>query len=334
MDPISQGVVGAIVTHAAVGHRLPRAAALVGMLAGMAPDLDIFFPTFGDVTADWYWHRGPTHAIAYIPLGALIVWAVMLIFPFARKHKGATYLAALVGTATHGLLDALTSYGTMLLWPFADTRVAWDIMPIIDPIFTVTLVLVTIVAVIRKRWTWSVGGSVFMVAYLGFALGQHTRAFDAARTLAESRGHDGDRLRVLPAPTALSLYRAIYEHDGQLHVDAVFTPYFFGESRVLEGTSAAIMRPGDLSLDAEQQRHFDRFRWFSQDTLVQPSYAEPRRLGDGRYSSEAAGFNPLWGLDFSGGTTRRFFGRGDIDAGELIDAILGKDDRFVYNATP
>ncbi|MDB2316436.1 metal-dependent hydrolase, partial [Luminiphilus sp.] len=36
------------------------------------------------------------------------------------------WLVALVGYATHGLLDACTTYGTMLLWPFSDARIAWS----------------------------------------------------------------------------------------------------------------------------------------------------------------------------------------------------------------
>ncbi|WP_019218287.1 metal-dependent hydrolase [Legionella tunisiensis] len=50
-------------------------------------------------------------------------------------------MAALIGYATHGLLDACTNYGTVLFWPFSERRVYWDLISIIDPFFTVPLVL-------------------------------------------------------------------------------------------------------------------------------------------------------------------------------------------------
>ncbi len=300
----------------------------------MAPDLDIFIPTGGDPTAGWYWHRGPSHALAFIPIGALIVWACMLVFGFARRHKVATYLAALLGYATHGLLDGLTSYGTMLLWPFSDVRVSWDIMPIIDPVFTLTLVVLAIVAVSIKRWQWSLAACVFMAGYFGFATWQHSRAINAATQLADNRGHDAGRLRVMPAPGAVSLYRAIYEDQGDLHADAVFVPYLVGMPRLLEGTSATLVRPdttaGRLLPDDDDPRRkqYDRFRWFSDDRVVAPFANEPLRLGDGRYSADPSGFTPLWGVDFSGQGVRRFSGRDGFEPGRLLDMIFGNDPSF------
>ncbi len=327
MDPISQGVVGAVVAHAVVGRKLPRSAAVVGALAGMAPDLDIFFPTFGDVTAGWYWHRGPSHAIVMAPLVGLIVAGVLAIFAPVRRNFGWALLAAVLGALSHGPLDALTTYGTMLLWPMSDTRVSWDLMPIIDPVFTLTLVGLMIAAVISKKTLLSRTALGFATLYLSFAGWQYSRAVDAATELARLQGRTGE-VRVMPAPIALSLWRAIDKDGNTLHANGVFVPYFFGEAKVLQGTSAPLATP-PASFDSEQKRHFDRFQWFSQGNLVQPYPAEPLRVGDGRYSGDQAGFAPLWGLDFGGGSTRRFSGRGDMDAGRLWNMTFGDDDELV-----
>ena len=43
-----------------------------------------------------------------------------------------------MGAITHGLIDACTSYGTLLYWPISHHRESWDIISIIDPIFIAT----------------------------------------------------------------------------------------------------------------------------------------------------------------------------------------------------
>jgi membrane-bound metal-dependent hydrolase YbcI (DUF457 family) len=58
--------------------------------------------------------------------------------------------AATAGYATHGLLDASTTYGTLFFWPFTDMRVAWNAISIVDPLFTLVLLLGVALAVWRK----------------------------------------------------------------------------------------------------------------------------------------------------------------------------------------
>src|SRR5690606_41671741 len=41
--------------------------------------------------------------------------------------------------ATHPLLDAMTAYGTQLLWPLTPTPTAWSSLFIIDPFYTLPL---------------------------------------------------------------------------------------------------------------------------------------------------------------------------------------------------
>ena len=45
---------------------------------------------------------------------------------FWQVSFGFTYLFCLLGYATHGMLDACTSYGTQLLWPFTNHRYAFN----------------------------------------------------------------------------------------------------------------------------------------------------------------------------------------------------------------
>ena len=114
MDPLSQGTVGAAFAQSAANKKNIAKIGVVGFLAGLAPDLDVFIRSSTDPLLFLEYHRQFTHSLFFIPLGALIVSA--LIFPIVRKSLSfkATYVASFLGYATHGLLDACTSYGTLL----------------------------------------------------------------------------------------------------------------------------------------------------------------------------------------------------------------------------
>lgn len=66
-----------------------------------------------------------------MPFGALI--AALLLWPFLRKRLpfARLYLFALLGYCLSGVLDAFTSYGTNLLWPVSDARVAFNIISVL-----------------------------------------------------------------------------------------------------------------------------------------------------------------------------------------------------------
>src|SRR5262245_40166851 len=139
MDTITHGFLGAAASQALLKRRLPRGAGLVGAIGGMLPDLDIFIRSSSDPTVGWFFHRNFTHSLIFIPLGGLIAALPFLCFQRFRNQKREVILAAIIGYATHALLDAFTSYGTQLFWPFSNYRVAWDWIGIVDPIYSLIL---------------------------------------------------------------------------------------------------------------------------------------------------------------------------------------------------
>ena len=151
MDLLTQGILGAAASQALLGRRLPRAAAIIGFVAGLLADADIFIRPASDPLGGLTYHRHFTHSLLFIPLGALIAAIPFFFVPSLRAQRKLVYLAALAAYATHGLLDACTSYGTMLFWPFSDVRIAWDLIAIIDPAFTLPLLLGIIIALWRKH---------------------------------------------------------------------------------------------------------------------------------------------------------------------------------------
>lgn len=299
MDPISQGSLGAVLPQAVLTHRKLGYLALCGAVAGMVPDLDIFITSDADPLLYLEYHRQFTHALIFIPFGALIVATVL--YPFLPKSLSFKhiYLACLLGYATHGFLDACTSYGTQLFWPFTDYRVAWNNVSVVDPTFTIPLLLLVIAAVIwRKRWLPLVG-LTWVVLYLGTGLVQSQRALAGAEALATERGHDAARLTIKPSFANLLLWRSIYEYDEDFYVDAIRVGLFDDTSKCGEGKTIA-----KLNIDeqlpwlkpSQQLTDIERFSWFSQDYVaIAPSV--PNRIIDVRYSLVPNEMAPLWGID-------------------------------------
>ena len=152
MDPLSQAVVGASCAQVFSNKKHFISATILGFLAGMAADLDVFIRYNEDPMLFLEFHRQFSHSLLFIPIGGLLCAGLFHLL-FRNKTEVAfryTYLYATIAYASHGLLDSCTSYGTQLLWPFSNHRVSWDTISIIDPILTLPLVFLIIFAAIKR----------------------------------------------------------------------------------------------------------------------------------------------------------------------------------------
>jgi len=296
LDPVSQGSLGAaFAASAGRGHEL-RAGAVAGLFAGTAPDLDVLIRSGADPLLFLEYHRQFSHALAFVPVGALL--CALLAWPLARRWIGfyRLYLFALLGYASHGLLDACTSYGTQLLWPFSEVRVAWNVVSVIDPFFTVPLLALLLAGWIRRRRHWTVAALVWAVSYLGAGQLQHWRAQLAATELAAARGHEPTRGLVKPAFGNLLVWKSVYRAHGWYYVDALrlsgAVTVYPGE-RIRTLSSEPRWRP--LPPGSRQARDLQRFRAFSAGYLaLDPDHDD--LVVDVRYSLVPNQIDALWGL--------------------------------------
>ena len=297
MDPISQGAIGALVSQVASRREKLRAFAVLGCIAGMAPDLDVFIDSSTDPLLFLEFHRQFTHALLFIPIGAALV--ALPLQPVVRRtlRPRETYLACLLGYATHGLLDACTSYGTQLLWPLSEHRVAWNNVSVVDPLFTLPLLGLVSLAAVRRRRAFAVAGLFWAVCYLALGAVQHQRAEEAGAQLAAERGHQPRRLFAKAGFANLLVWKVVYEHGGRFHVDAIRAGM---DVTVCPGASIARL---DLRSDfpwlepgSRQARDVERFRRFS-DGYVAIDPRRPNRIIDMRYSMVPNTIDPLWGID-------------------------------------
>lgn len=294
MDPLSQAVAGATFSQSLSRNRAGQKLAFVaGALSGMAADLDILLHSDTDPLLFLEFHRQFTHSLVFIPVGGLIVAA--FLFPFMKRHVSfaQAWLLTTLGYASHGLLDACTSYGTQLFWPFSDHRVAWDIISIIDPLFTLPILALVVASFLSRRAKYAQLGLAYGLLYLTLGAFQHGRAMDALEVLAADRGHTVSDATVKPTLGNLYLWKTIYAHDGRYYVDAVKAgtdiTYIQGES-IANG-----VRKTEGVTESVQLRDIERFRWFSSGYIAYYP-GDPLIIGDIRYSLLPNSIEPLWGI--------------------------------------
>lgn len=302
MDPLTQGLLGAAAAQAVLGRRLPQAWQ-IGAVGGLIPDLDVLIRSSSDPLLSIEYHRHFTHALAFIPFGGAIAAAPWLIRKRFRPDWKPVLAAAVLGYATHGVLDACTSYGTQLLWPFSSYRVSWSVVAVIDPIVTLALLIGVVWAALRHTRRAAVVALVFALAYMFTGLLQHNRAMEIQTQIAEMRGHQPSRGHVFPTIGNQLVWRSLYQAGDKFYVDRIRIPWT-GEPAWTAGTSAEYVSEADLSpaakADPRVVSDFHRFSWFTAGwTARAPDDASV--IGDVRYSLRTDAFEPVWGVRFRPG---------------------------------
>lgn len=305
MDPITQGLLGGVAVQCLPKRGERRPPTWVGVLAGMAPDLDVLIHSDTDPLLFWEYHRHFTHSLAFIPIGGFLVALILFMFPGVRRRYSfyTVCVAAVVGWATHGLLDAMTSYGTLLYWPFSQTRVSWNVISIIDPIFSGTL-LVGLLWSWRSRRPRPARWAVLLaLIYLALGWWQHHRAANFQEELALSRGHEVHHSYVNPSFGNLLVWRSIYEDGGNYYVDALrIGPW--GPAKIWYGGSTPAVDLGNAGKEwirtPRLRKDLSRFSWFTQGYMTFVD-GKPNQIGDLRFSVMTAGLKPIWGLGLEKG---------------------------------
>ncbi|KIP80149.1 membrane protein [Stenotrophomonas maltophilia] len=217
MDSLTQIVLGGAVAAAIApaGHR--RAALLAGAALGTLPDLDALWLGFraADPVAVMTEHRSFSHSLLVLPWVAALVWWLFKRFGNGRVAQSPLrwFWAMQLALVTHPLLDAMTVYGTQLWWPLRPSPVMGSNIFIIDPLYTVWLLLGCVLAWFGRSRPWA--GKALVVAlvvssgYLGWSLLAKAQVDRAAqRSLAAMGLGDAPRFSV-PMPFNTLLWRVV-----------------------------------------------------------------------------------------------------------------------------
>ncbi|MEZ5584016.1 MAG: metal-dependent hydrolase [Candidatus Competibacteraceae bacterium] len=219
---MTQIVLGASVGEAALGRKIGSRAALWGGVCGTLPDLDVFIP-MGSAVADFTYHRSFSHSLFVLAaLTPLIVWLILKIHPQTHQLKWCWAMLVYAVFATHVLLDSLTVYGTQIFWPLTEYPVSIGSIFIIDPAYTLPLLVGLLMALILRRGP--VGQRANLVglslssAYLVWGLGLQWHLERVAAPALAAQGIEYQRLLVQPTPFNSILWRIVAANDHYYHV--------------------------------------------------------------------------------------------------------------------
>ena len=289
MDSITQIVLGGAIAAAIAPAHHRRAALLAGAALGTLPDLDsIPISLFtDDPIALMTVHRSFSHSLFVLPLVGWLIWWL-----FRRYGKGRVaesparwFWAMQLALVTHPLLDAFTVYGTQLLWPLPSTPVMWSSVFIIDPGYTLWLLVACLIAWIAPAKPMAqralVAGLALSTAYLGWSLlAKAAVEREADLALASLGLQDAPRFSV-PMPFNTLLWRVV-----------AMTPtgYVEGQRSLVADRGAMVFRgyPSNTQALAEAGAipAVQRLQWFNRGFMRSQVQDEKLVLSDLRMGME------------------------------------------------
>jgi inner membrane protein len=294
MDPVTHGLVGATCAQSVSDKETFRIASLIGFLSALAPDADVFLGSSSDPLLTLELHRQFTHSLLFIPFGALIIASLLWWFVRKKLSFKTTYFLSLVGYATAGLMDYITSYGVKLFWPFLDDRFSLNIVSVFDPLLTTGILVFFVIAILKNQKIYSLFTLVWLFFYIGFAGIQKSRVQNAANEFLSKSGHE---LVIKPTIGNQVLWSVRYIDNEEVcsmgvRVGLFSSPVIYvGECYTLLNWKEECKPFRGTVLYNDIQR----FSELSDGYLVQhPDY--PNVIGDARYSMLPTTISPLWGI--------------------------------------
>ena len=296
MDSVTQITLGAAVGEAVMGRKVGNRAILWGAIAGTLPDLDVFIP-LGDVVKDFTYHRAASHSLFVLALVTpLLVWLINRVHSRYREHTRQWALMIYLVFATHVLLDSFTAYGTQIFWPFITTPMTWSTIFIIDPLYTIPLLVGVIAALVMTRETTrghriNRFGLVVSTLYLSWTLIAKLVVQNNVEDALEKQAINYQRIFTVPTPFNSLLWRAVVRDE---------TGYYEGYYSVLDADNDIQFRyyKSDEQLLSGIEQHWpvQRLKWFSKGF-----YSVNREQNDIVISDLRMGMEPSYVFSFKVG---------------------------------
>ncbi|HEU4624864.1 MAG TPA: metal-dependent hydrolase [Steroidobacteraceae bacterium] len=292
MDSLTHIAVGSAIGMAVMGARTPRwKAALWGSICATLPDLDTFI-RHGDPIRDVTFHRGASHSLLYLTLLApLIGWVISRIHRQPAMFRRWWLLAWLV-LIFHPLLDVMTIYGTQLALPFTDYPFGVGSIFIIDPLFTLPVLIGAAVALSwrsPRALRWNAGGMAVSAAYLAWTFAAQQYVTGIARESLRAQGIEVERMEVDPTALNSVLWRI-----------TAMTPtsYVEGFYSLFDGTRQITFREHPRGIELYEKLrgnwNVDRMAWFTHGF-----FKMEQRDGVVTISDLRLGMEPYYGFTFA-----------------------------------
>ncbi len=219
MDSVTQAVLGGAVSYTVLGRRLGKRAAFYGMALGTIPDLDVLID-FGGPIENMTHHRGFSHSLFVQALVTPIFVMLLSKLPFSRSTSWARWsLAVYLSLATHSLADFFTVYGTQIFWPLTNYPFTHSILFIVDPIYTIPLLVAVISALLMRDRSRAVKINALMLGlstlYLVWSTGAKSVIDNRVKKALAINEISTEVYESTPAPLNTLLWRGVAVDDDQ-----------------------------------------------------------------------------------------------------------------------
>lgn len=278
MDSLSQAALGAAVGEALLGKRIGKAGAIIGAGVATIPDLDVVLLPFVEKIESFSIHRGYSHSLVFCIAGAfLLAW----LFTKFKHTKSVSYwrlwLFTFLTLFTHVLLDAFTSYGTQIFLPFTDWRVSFDSISIVDPFYTLPLIIGVISSIYfykktdKKRSLPNAIGLIISTLYLLFTLANKQNIETVFKDALQKQEILSYRILTVPVAVGNTVWYGVAKDKTHLHIGK----YSMLKRNKIEFESFPI---NDKLLEDLDPYLVDRMRWFAKGFYTVAEYEGKIRL--------------------------------------------------------
>ncbi len=255
MDSLTQAALGAAIGEAVLGEKIGNKGAVLGAIIATIPDLDVALYLVYNKFEMLSIHRGYSHSILFSIIGAFLITYILQQTKWAN---GLSYQRLWIFTwlalFTHMLLDTFTAYGTQLLLPFSDARIGFDSINVVDPVYTLPLLigLLSSLFVFKDKPSKAVYnyiGIAVSTLYLLATLGVKNHVKEHFRTALAQKNIAYDSLLTMPVGIAnINWYGVaktkdgLYMHKYSILHDAEFPfEYFPINDHLLEGVNLEVV---------------------------------------------------------------------------------------------
>jgi inner membrane protein len=268
MDSLTQIVLGAAVSELAIGKKVGNKALFWGAVCGTIPDLDVLLSPFLSDLQELSAHRGFSHSIVFSCLLApLIGTAIWFLYEKKEANWIEWTLACFLALVTHPLLDCFTNYGTQLFLPFSNYRVALNSIFIVDPGYTVPMMLCLIIVSFIKRAKPARSllnklGMGISHAYLLFSLGNKLYMGYVFESALEKKCPSFTRYMTNPMPFQNLLWTCIAEDASGFYIG-----YYSLLDKKKDLHFRRVSKNNSFANDLESTFAMKRLYWFSNGYL-------------------------------------------------------------------
>ena len=218
MDSLSQIVLGAATFALVKDKEIGKKSLVFGAVLGTIPDLDVLLNPFFDSVQQLAIHRAFSHSIFFSFIMSLLAGKLLSL-----KYK-TSYIswvwACFLALFTHPLLDLCTTYGTRILYPISKDFYSLDNVFVIDPLYTIWLLIGCITLWIMKKSNPNRQNVIrysllLSTGYLLFGLAVNLYVKNIFVKQLKEKNITYEKIKIVPTPFNTILWEAIIKtKDG------------------------------------------------------------------------------------------------------------------------